>query len=60
MRWTSTSAATWRPPSRSRGQVAGRIDEVKPVAQIIGETMAEFYDVAASMGRFVAPVEADG
>jgi len=42
------------------GQVVGRIDEVKPVAQVISETMAEFYDVAASMGRFVAPVEADG
>ena len=30
--WTSTSAATWRRPSRCRGQVAGRIDEIKPVA----------------------------
>jgi enoyl-[acyl-carrier protein] reductase II len=27
------------------GQVIGRIDEVKPVAQIIEETMAEFYAV---------------
>jgi enoyl-[acyl-carrier protein] reductase II len=27
------------------GQVMGRIDEVKPVAQIIEETMAEFYEV---------------
>ena len=27
------------------GQVMGRIDEVKPVAQIIEETMAEFYAV---------------
>ena len=29
------------------GQVAGRIDEVKPVAQIIDETIAEFHDDAA-------------
>ena len=32
------------------GQVAGRIDEVKPVAQIIAETMAEFEAVVAEMG----------
>ena len=31
------------------GQVAGRIDEVKPVAQIIAETMEEFAAVAKSM-----------
>jgi enoyl-[acyl-carrier protein] reductase II len=31
------------------GQVIGRIDEVKPVAQIIDETMREFADVARSM-----------
>jgi enoyl-[acyl-carrier protein] reductase II len=41
------------------GQVMGRIDEVKPVAQVLEETMAEFYDVAARLGRFVAPVSAD-
>ena len=32
------------------GQVAGRIDEVKPVAQIIGETMAEFQATVAEIG----------
>jgi enoyl-[acyl-carrier protein] reductase II len=31
------------------GQVAGRIDEVKPVAQIIEETMAEFHDTVQSL-----------
>jgi enoyl-[acyl-carrier protein] reductase II len=31
------------------GQVAGRIDEVKPVAQIIAETMAEFEATVADM-----------
>jgi enoyl-[acyl-carrier protein] reductase II len=41
------------------GQVMGRIDEVKPVAQVLEETMSEFYDVAARLGRFVAPVSAD-
>ena len=33
------------------GQVAGRIDEVKPVAQVIAETVAEFEQVATRMGR---------
>lgn len=32
------------------GQVMGRIEEVKPVAQILGETMEEFYEVAARLG----------
>jgi enoyl-[acyl-carrier protein] reductase II len=32
------------------GQVMGRIDAVKPVAQILTETMAEFYDVVARLG----------
>jgi len=31
------------------GQVAGRIDSIKPVADIIAETMAEFEDTIASM-----------
>jgi enoyl-[acyl-carrier protein] reductase II len=31
------------------GQVAGRIDEIKPVAQVIGETIAEFEAVVAEM-----------
>jgi enoyl-[acyl-carrier protein] reductase II len=33
------------------GQVCGRIDEVKPVAQIIAEIVAEFEEVATEMGR---------
>ena len=33
------------------GQVAGRIDKVKPVAEIIAETVAEFEAVAAALGR---------
>jgi enoyl-[acyl-carrier protein] reductase II len=37
------------------GQVAGRIDEIKPVAQILAETMAEFQEtidaLAARYGR---------
>ncbi len=41
------------------GQVVGRIDAVKPVAQVLEETMAEFYDVAARLGRFVAPLSVD-
>jgi enoyl-[acyl-carrier protein] reductase II len=32
------------------GQVAGRIDEVKPVAQVIRETVAEFEDIMSRMG----------
>jgi len=32
------------------GQVAGRIDSVKTVAQIIGETMAEFEAVMTELG----------
>lgn len=33
------------------GQVAGRIDEVKPVAQIIRETITEFHEVCGKMGK---------
>ena len=36
------------------GQVMGRIDEVKPVAQILRETMEEFYEVAARLGSLAA------
>jgi len=32
------------------GQVAGRIDEIKPVAQIIRETVTEFHEVCGKMG----------
>ena len=32
------------------GQVAGRIESVKPVEQIIEETMTEFYDTIHSLG----------
>ena len=34
------------------GQVVGRIDAVKPVAQIIAETMAEFREVAGAFGAY--------
>ena len=33
------------------GQVAGRIDEVRPVAEIIHETIAEFRDTLADLAR---------
>jgi enoyl-[acyl-carrier protein] reductase II len=33
------------------GQVAGRIDSVKPVKQIIDETVAEFYETVGQLGR---------
>jgi enoyl-[acyl-carrier protein] reductase II len=33
------------------GQVAGRIGEIKPVERIVRETIAEFHDVCARMGR---------
>jgi enoyl-[acyl-carrier protein] reductase II len=42
------------------GQVIGRIDEVKPVAQVIDETMVEFYETAAHLARFVAQVATGG
>ncbi len=38
------------------GQVMGRIDEVKPVAQIIEETMAEFYEVVDRLSVWSANV----
>ena len=33
------------------GQVAGRIDEVRPVADILHETIAELHDVLAGLAR---------
>ncbi|NBB15910.1 nitronate monooxygenase [Caulobacter sp. SLTY] len=33
------------------GQVAGRIDSVRPVAEIIADTMREFAEVTAELGR---------
>jgi len=33
------------------GQVAGRIDAVKPVAEIIGETIAEFHDTVRTLAK---------
>jgi enoyl-[acyl-carrier protein] reductase II len=33
------------------GQVAGRIDSVKPVKQIIDETVAEFRETVSRLGR---------
>ena len=37
------------------GQVAGRIDEIKPVAQIIEETVAEFHDAVAALAATYSP-----
>lgn len=36
------------------GQVAGRIEAVKPVAQIIKETMTEFYETIDGLGKHIA------
>ena len=36
------------------GQVIGRIDEVKPVAQIIEETIREFGEVSRSMAALTS------
>jgi enoyl-[acyl-carrier protein] reductase II len=36
------------------GQVVGRIDEVKPVATIIDETVREFRATVAGLTRFTA------
>jgi enoyl-[acyl-carrier protein] reductase II len=33
------------------GQVAGRIDAIKPVKQIIDETVAEFHETVARLGK---------
>jgi enoyl-[acyl-carrier protein] reductase II len=33
------------------GQVAGRIDSVKPVKQIIDETVHEFFETIGGLGR---------
>ena len=40
------------------GQVAGRIDKVKPVAEVIAETVAEFEAVMSEMGRRFGKVTA--
>ncbi len=40
------------------GQVAGRIDKVKPVAEILAETIAEFEAVTAALGRQYGRAEA--
>lgn len=40
------------------GQVAGRIDEIKPVAQILSETMAEFESRLAELDRSYGRVPA--
>ncbi len=36
------------------GQTAGLIDEVKPVAQIIDETITQFHEISARMGKRAA------
>ena len=40
------------------GQVMGRIDAVKPVDQILAETMREFAEVAGRLGTIVEPESA--
>ncbi|HUJ02687.1 MAG TPA: nitronate monooxygenase, partial [Rhizomicrobium sp.] len=37
------------------GQVAGRIDQVKPVKQIVDETVAEFHATIAGLAKRYAP-----
>ena len=40
------------------GQVAGRIESVRPVAEILHDTMRDFYDTCARMGRIIeSPAE---
>jgi enoyl-[acyl-carrier protein] reductase II len=36
------------------GQVVGRIDRVKPVAEILGDTIREFYEVIEALGQYRA------
>jgi enoyl-[acyl-carrier protein] reductase II len=36
------------------GQTVGLIDEVKPVAQIIDETVAQFFDITQRLGALSA------
>lgn len=38
------------------GQVAGRIEGVRPVAEILDETIEEFYEVAARLGSYAITV----
>ena len=33
------------------GQVAGRIEEIKPVAQILSEIETEFFETVGSLGK---------
>lgn len=37
------------------GQVVGRIDRVRPVAEILHETVAEFYAITERLGRYRPP-----
>ena len=38
------------------GQVAGRIEAVRPVAEIIGDTVREFFETLEGLGkRYPAP-----
>ena len=41
------------------GQVAGRIDEVRPVADILNETISELHDVLAELARSYPAAGAD-
>jgi enoyl-[acyl-carrier protein] reductase II len=38
------------------GQVAGRIDEIKPAGQILAEVIEEFHEIMGEMARSYAPV----
>jgi enoyl-[acyl-carrier protein] reductase II len=37
------------------GQVAGRVNEILPVEQIVHETVRGFYDVVGALGRYLPP-----
>ena len=37
------------------GQVAGRVDEILPVEQIVYETVGGFYDVVSALNRYLPP-----
>ncbi len=48
---TSTSTANLDAAFAFGGQVAGRIDEIKPVAEIIEQTIAEFHEAIATLAN---------
>ncbi len=48
---TSTSAETSSAGVALSGQVAGRIESVRPVADILRDTMHEFYATLEALGK---------